>query len=186
VSGGDFGVTYVDPYPAIGEFGGHRIVYRTADGDYITAENEIAWLDITAEDGDALNIVYSLIDFEGEQIEFYYDVTHSNTWEKDFKETRYLGGSIQGDWNVGVHRGASVGTEVATDDQNIIAMMRRLAVYPGICHVRTPEGSSFAADVQVKEVQSYSVAGKIATFDMSITRVDSNGLDGLPYDEWAP
>ena len=154
----------------------------TINGDYITEDNELAWLDVMGGIADQVTI----IDFDGNQIILPYNLEVSNNWEKDFKETRYLGGSIQGDWNIGVHRGASVGSEVATDDQNIIAMMRRLAVYPGICHVRTPEGSSFAADVQVKEVQSYSVAGKIATFDMSITRVDSSGLDGLPYDEWAP
>ena len=85
-----------------------------------------------------------------------------------------------------MHRNASVGTEVATDDLSIITMMRRLAVYPGICHVRTPEGSSFAADVQVSEKQAYNMAGKIAVFDLTITRVDSETLDGMPYDVWAP
>lgn len=182
LEGAEFGTDYVDPYPAVGDFGGYRFVYMTINGDYITEDNELAWLDVMGGIADQVTI----IDFDGNQIILPYNLEVSNNWEKDFKETRYLGGSIQGDWNVGVHRGASVGTEVATDDQNLIAMMRRLAVYPGICHVRTPEGSSFAADVQVKEVQSYSVAGKIATFDMSITRVDSSGLDGLPLDEWAP
>lgn len=182
LEGAEFGTEYVDPYPVIGAFGGYRFVYVTVNGDYITEDNELAWLDVMGGIADSVTI----IDFDGYQIILPYNLEISNNWEKDFKETRYLGGSIQGDWNLGVHRGASAGTEVATDDQNIIAMMRRLAVYPGICHVRTPEGSSFAADVQVKEVQSYSVAGKIATFDMAITRIDSSGLDGLPLDEWAP
>ena len=185
VSGGAFGVTYVDPYPAIGEFGGHRIVYRTADGDYITAENEIAWLDITAEDGDALNIVYSLIDFEGEQIEFYYDVTHSNTWEKDFKETRYLGGSVTGDWNKAIGRTASLkGSTITIKDQDTMRKFRRLAVYPGICHIRTVDGSSFKCDIQVSEDRRYDANTIRAEYSLSVTRVDPEELDGLTYAEW--
>jgi hypothetical protein len=178
-------VTYVDPYPAIGEFGGHRIVYRTADGDYITAENEIAWLDITAEDGDALNIVYSLIDFEGEQIEFYYDVTHSNTWEKDFKETRYLGGSVTGDWNKAIGRTASLkGSTITIKDQDTMRKFRRLAAYPGICHIRTVDGSSFKCDIQVSEDRRYDANIIRAEYSLSVTRVDPEELDGLTYAEW--
>lgn len=185
VSGGAFGVTYVDPYPAIGEFGGHRIVYRTADGDYITAENEIAWLDITAEDGDSLNIIYSLIDFEGEQIEFFYDVTHSNTWEKDFKETRYLGGSVTGDWNKAIGRTASLkGSTVTIKDQDTMRKFRRLAAYPGICHIRTVDGSSFKCDIQVSEDRRYDASTIRAEYSLSVTRVDPEELDGLTYAEW--
>lgn len=185
VSGGAFGVTYVDPYPAIGEFGGHRIVYRTADGDYITADNEIAWLDITAEDGDALNIIYSLIDFEGEQIEFYYDVTHSNSWEKDFKETRYLGGSVTGDWNKAIGRTASLkGSTVTIKDQDTMRKFRRLATYPGICHIRTVDGSSFKCDIQVSEDRRYDASTIRAEYSLSVTRVDPEELDGLTYAEW--
>ena len=186
VSGGAFGVTYVDPYPAIGEFGGHRIVYRTADGDYITAENEIAWLDITAEDGDTLNIIHSLIDFEGEQIEFIYDVTHSNTWEKDFKETRYLGGSVTGDWNKAVGRTASLkGSTITIKDQDTMRKFRRLAAYPGICHIRTVDGSSFKCDIQVSEDRRYDASTIRAEYSLSVTRVDPEELDGLTYAEWS-
>ena len=185
VSGGIFGVTYVDPYPAIGEFGGHRIVYRTADGDYITAENEIAWLDITAEDGDCLDLVSSLIDFDGEQIEFRYDVTHSNAWEKDFKETRYLGGSVAGDWNKAIGRTATMkGSAVTIRDQATMKQFRRLAVYPGICHIRTVDGSSFACDIQVTEDRNYDQNTIRADYNLSVTRVDPEELDGLTLAEW--
>ena len=185
VSGGAFGTTYVDPYPAIGEFGGHRIVYRTADGDYITEDNEIAWLDITAEDGDALLLNYSLIDFDGEQIEFRYDVTHSNNWEKDFRETRYLGGSVTGDWNRAVGRTASLkGAAVTVKDQDTMRKFRRLAVYPGICHIRTVDGSSFACDIQVSEDRSYDKDTVRAEYSLSVTRVDPEEPEGLTLAEW--
>ena len=185
VSGGEFGKVYVDPYPAIGEFGGHRIVFRTAEGDYITAENELAWLDITAEDGDLLDLNYSLIDFEGEQIEFRYDVTHSNAWEKDFKETRYLGGSVAGDWNKAVGRTASLkGSTVTIKDQDTMRKFRRLASYPGICHIRTVDGSSFACDIQVSEDRRYDQDTVRADYSLTVTRVDAQEQDGLTYEEW--
>lgn len=185
VSGGSFGTTYVDPYPAIGEFGGHRIVYRTIDGDCITAENELAWLDITAEDGDMLDLNFSLIDFEGEQIEFRYDVTHSNNWEKDFKETRYLGGSVTGDWNKAVGRTASLkGAVVTIKDQDVMKKFRRLAAYPGICHLRTVDGSSFACDIQVSEDRSYDKDTVRAEYSFSVTRVDPEEPEGLTLEEW--
>lgn len=185
ISGGTFGVTYVDPYPAIGEFAGHRIVYRTKDGDYITEDNEIAWLDITAEDGDALNIICSLIDFDGEQIEFRYDVTHSNTWEKDFKETRSLGGSVTGDWNRAVGRTASLkGSTVTIRNQETMRQFRRLAVYPGICHIRTVDGSSFKCDIQVSEDRRYDTDLIRAEYSLTVTRVDPEELDGMTYAEW--
>lgn len=185
VSGGTFGTVYVDPYPAIGEFGGHRIVYRTKDGDYITADNELAWLDITFDDGDYLDLVHSLIDFGGEQIEFVYDVTHSNSWEKDFKETRYLGGSITGDWNKAVGRTAALkGSTVTIKDQETMRKFRRLATYPGICHIRTVDGSSFACDIQVSEDRSYDTGIFKAEYSLSVTRVDPEDLDGLTYAEW--
>lgn len=185
VAGGDFGVTYVDPYPAIGEFGGHRIVYRTADGDYITAENELAWLDITAEDGDLLDLPHSLIDFDGEQIEFRYDVTHSNAWEKDFKETRYLGGTVTGDWNRAVGRTAALkGAAVTIRDQETMKKFRQLAVHPGICHIRTVDGSSFACDIQVTEDRSYDQNTVRAEYNLSVTRVDPEEPEGMTYAEW--
>lgn len=185
VQGGTFGTTYVDPYPAIGEFGGHRIVYRTVDGDYITDGNELAWLDITAEDGNILDLNYSLIDFDGEQIEFRYDVTHSNTWDKDFKETRYLGGSVTGDWNKAVGRTATLkGSTVTVKDQGTMRQFRRLASYPGICHIRTVDGSSFACDIQVSEDRRYDQETVRADYSLSVTRVDPEELDGMTLAEW--
>lgn len=179
VAGAEFGTIYVDPYPAIA--GGHRIVYRTVNGDYITANNEMAWIDI--EDGFYAD--YMIIDFNGDQIGLPYNLKLSNSWKKDFTETKYLGGSIQGDWNPAVSRSLSVNTTTITlYDEDKIDAMRRLAVYPGICHVRTPDGSSFDADIQVSESRSFQTGGKKVDFTLSITRVDPEGLDGMTLEEW--
>lgn len=175
----DFGTAYVDPYPAIG--GGHRIVYKTVNGDYITADNEIAWLDIS----DPLEVTYNIIDFGKGRVILPYNIDLSSAWKKDFQSTSYLGGSVQGDWNPAVERSGSVGAVVVvSDDPETIEGLRRLATYPGICHVRTLDGSSYAADVQVSESRSYSTAGKIASFTLKITRVDSEDYDGMTYAEW--
>lgn len=183
--GATFGETYVDPYPTIGDFGGHRFVLRTANGDYITENNEFAWYDTQAGEDDYIDSDYNLIDFSSGQAQVIYNVDLSSQWKKDFKETQYLGGSVQGDWNKAISRTGSIdAVAVVEDDQELIETLRRLATDPSACHVRTKDGSSYPADVQVSE--SYSVADghQISSFSLSITRVDQEELDGMTLKEW--
>ena len=180
-SGATFGETYVDPYPTIGTWGGYRLVTRTADGDYTTTDGEIAWVDIPAE----VESDYSIIDFDGGRVALEYNLDLSNKWAKDFKQTAYLGGSVQGDWNPAVKRTGTVqSVAIATEDIDTIESLRRLAEHAGICNVRTKEGSSYPADVQVSESYSLSNGHKIPSFSLSITRVDSEGYDGMTLAEW--
>lgn len=187
VEGAIFGETYVDPYPALGDMGGHRIVTRTKNGDYITEENQIAMIDSPElgvnpiENEDLLNI----IDFEGRQIRFYWETDYSNTWAKDFQETAYLGGSIEGDWNPAVSRSGTLSSKAITVlDQEMLKDVRRLADYPGICHVRTADGSSYAADVQVSEDYTDDEKGMVTNYSLSITKVGSQGFDGMTKEQW--
>lgn len=185
VEGAEWGAQYVDPYPTIGEYGGHRFVYRTIDGDYITEDNTLAWIDTQEDEGDLVESDSNIIEFGLGRVELQYDVDLSNSWRKDFTETQYLGGSVQGDWNPAVTRSGSIkSVGITTQDQETIEAMRRLATYAGICHVRTKDGSSYAADVQVSEDYSVDTAHKIASFDLDITRVDSEELDGMTIAEW--
>ena len=62
--------------------------------------------------------------------------------------------------------------------------MRRLAIYAGVCHVRTPDGSSFSANINVTEDREEKKINMIASFTLEITRIDSEGFDGMTYDEW--
>ena len=180
-----FGTTYVDPYPTIGATGGHRIVFKTASGDYITDSNEFAWIDLTEEEGDILNIDRTIIDFGGRQIMLNYNVDFQHAWAKDFLETKYLGGSVQGDWNPAVSRTSTItGIAITLTEQDMINEMRRLAVYPDICRVRTQDGSNFAADVQVSESRTHENKRIMATFNLTITRVDPQGNDGIPYNQY--
>lgn len=182
VEGGAFGTTYVDPYATIGQFGGYRLVTRTANGDYITPANQIAWLDLTEE---KLEIDNTIIDYEGGRVSLYYNVDVSSSWNKDFTETKYLGGSVQGDWNPAVSRTSTISAVTLTIiDDNQIEAIRRLAVSPSICHVRTKDGSSYAADVQVSENHSHDKKGKVVSYTFSITRVDTEELDGMTLAEW--
>ena len=73
---------------------------------------------------------------------------------------------------------------VITQDAETINALRRLADYTGICHVRTKDGGSYAADVQVSESRKQGTAHQIAEFSLSITRVDSESYDGMTYAEW--
>ena len=185
MEGATWGTTYVDPYPTIGQFGGHRIVFRTANGDYITEDQHPAWVDLDEYDGDILDLRYSVIDFDGNRLECDFNQSVSNSFEKDFKETRYLGGSIQGDWNPGIHRSSTVNaTFVTSYDPDAIKTLRALAAWTGICHVRTKDGSSYAADVQVGDDISYDSAGKLVSATLTITRVDPEGYDGMSLADW--
>ena len=176
--GAVFGEDYVDPYPAIG--GGYRFVFRTANGDYITAGDEIAWTDVAS----GFESDYSIIDYDGGQVLLEYNSDLSSSWRKDFTETKYLGGSVQGDWNAAVSRAGTLTASVATDDADTISALRRLAAHAGICHVRTKDGSSYAADVQVSESRKQGTGHQITEFSLSITRIDSEGYDGLTYEDW--
>lgn len=181
----EFGTPYVDPFPALGDVGGHRVVLKTADGDYITAANQFAWIDLGVDDGDCVDDDSVIIDFGNDRAILKQNIDVSSSWAKDFVETHYLGGAIQGDWNPGVSRTSSVNAVVlVNDNMDAILAMRRLAVYTGICNVRTPDGSSFTADVQVSEDRSYNTAGKVASFKMSITRADPEKLEGIKYGAW--
>lgn len=186
VKDAEFGTKYVDPYPTLGKMGGHRLVYRTKYGDYIMDGNEIAWTDYTVDSGDHVDIFATIIDFGDDQTVLPYDLSLSSKWSKDFTQTKYLGGSVEGDWNPAVERTGTVKTRVAVQqDSDLIASVRRLANYSGICHVRTPDGSSFAANINVSEDREEKKINMIASFTLEITRVDSEGFDGLTYDEWS-
>ena len=185
VQGASFGTAYVDPYPAFNEFGGHRIVYRTIDGDYITADGDLAWIDLQKDAGDYIKSIFSVVDFEGNSIELLYDTTQSTTWEKGFRETEYLGGSIQGDWRKAVKTTSSVKTaKVTVEDQESMQTMRRLATHPGICHIRTVDGSSYPCNIAVSVDRQYDRETVRATYNLDITKVDTEELDGMTYAEW--
>lgn len=181
--GAAFGSSYVDPYPALGAEGGHRIVTRTASG-CITADDVPAWYDTTADDADYLDDAAIIIDFDdGERVRIPYDISLDNTFDKDFESTQYLGGAVQGDWNPAVGRSLSIDADLILDagDENV-EKLRALAVYAGLCHIRTSDGSSFAGNVDVQEKRTQRSSKMAIT--LSITRVDPEGTEAVTLEEW--
>ena len=183
LQGAAFGTTYVDPYPGFGDSCGHRIVTRTANGDYITESNELAWFLCDSDVNDILEEDAMVIDVNGEQIDLPYDITLQNAWTKDFQRTTYLGGSVQGDWNPAVTRDISANTVIIRgEDLDEQISMRNLAGYAGVAHIRTPDGSSVACDIQIRESQSYDT--KRISYSLAIKVVDPQAPDGMTYAEW--
>lgn len=177
----DTPVEYVDPYPTLGE-GGYRFVYRTQNGDdTLDSANNFAWLDIPL----TLDSQEAIIDFNGERLPLGYNLKVSNSWSKDFQETRYLGGHIAGDWTAGVSRTASVDTvTLPVKDASLFKGLRRLAEYLGICHLRTLDGSVITCNIDVDDDFGYDTAGKIQNVSLSITRVDPVDMDSMPLADW--
>ncbi len=186
---GVFGETYVDPYPTYGLYGGYRIVYVSKYKDYKTADNSIAMTEYSTvgndEDIELYNRFMVSLDFDGNSAEFDGNISLSHSWTKDFKLTRYLGGSMQGDWNPGVQRTGTInGTIPVQHDPDTIYMLHLLADHPGRCHVRTPEGSNFIADVQVKDDREEKWTTKLSKISLSYTKVDSGEEDMMTLTDW--
>lgn len=181
--GAQYGTTYVDPYPAFGGQCGHRIVARSCNGDYITGDGRLAWYDTDADDGDILEEKKMVIDVDGDQIELPYNIELSNSWNKDFERTQYLGGSVQGDWNPAVMRDLTARTVLLRGrDLDKQLAVRDLAGYAGIAHIRTPDGSSMACDIQVTENMDYK--SKRLSYSLTIRAVDPQEPEGMTLEEW--
>ena len=180
--GAVFGTTYVDPYPGFGDACGHRIVTRTANGDYASADG-LAWLDTDLDDGDFLEEQQMIIDVDGDQIELPYNITLRNKWSKDFKRTSYLGGSVRGDWNPAVTRDLTAETVIVRSDElDKQIAMRDLAGYAGVAHIRTPDGSSLTCDIQIDEAQAYNT--KKVSYTLTIMAIDPGEPVGVTLEEW--
>lgn len=182
-------IRYVDPYPTLGRFGGHRIVYRTKNGDhiaYVDGRATKAWTTYTAEDDDDIQDFFAIvIDFDGYQLRLPYNVTVSNSWTKDFVETKYLGGEVTGDWNPAVSKDVSLTTVIPIEvEPSKIELLNRLAMYSGACHVRTPDGASFAANVEVKDDREEKLVSRLSKVSLTIKRIQSDDFDGMTEAQW--
>ena len=187
IQDGEFGTVYVDPFPAMGVSSGYRVVFRSVNGDYITEDNQFAWVDLVEENSDIFEPenIKTIIDFDARRIMLSRNVDVSNEWEKDFQQTKYLGGSVQGDWNIAVGRSSSVSATTLTIlDSESIRDMRRLAAFAGICHIRTFDGTSMPCDIQVSEDRSHETYGQQVDFSMTVTRIDPEEVEGMTLAQW--
>lgn len=179
IEGGSFGTTYVDPYPAFGEGCGHRVVTRSIYGDYITADNTFAWQDVQS----IIKCENVVIEWDEELVELPYNIKIDHSWEKDFERTEYLGGSVEGDWNPQVLKEVTINTDlIRGKDEELVRRMHALASFPGACHVRTPDGASFTADVSVSESRGYE-SSKIS-YSIKASAIDPEGYEGVTLERW--
>lgn len=186
---GAFGTEYVDIYPTYGRFGGYRVVYVTSYGDYKTEQNELAMTEYSKSGNDQDIELYDKflvsIQFDNNLVEFPGNISLNNSWAKDFQTTRYLGGSIQGDWNLGVIRTGTInGTIPIEHEADAMYGLRLLADHAGICHVRTPDGSNFYGDVQVSDDREEKWVTRISKISLNYTKVDGEEDQLIPYSEW--
>ena len=183
VKDGTYGTTYVDPYPAFGKMCGHRVVAKTATGSYISSTGSLTWYDLDYSDGDVIECNALVIDANGMQIQLPYNIELTNRWQKDFKRTSYLGGSVQGDWNPAVLRDLTAKTVIIKNQETgALLDLRDLAAYAGPAHIRTPDGSSFSCDIQVTEDATYD--DKKVSYSLAVKGINPAEPDGMTLEAW--
>ena len=180
VKGAAFNTQYVDPYPALGEASGYRLVTITKYGDFVTPDNIIAQYE---PEFDPLDKKCLIIDYGKDTLELPYNITLSSQWQKDFKRTAMMGGTVVGDYNTYVLRDVTATSVLVRNiSEDIVQKMHELAEYTDTVQVRTPDGSSFVADVQVQENRGYDTA--LVSYSLTIQRVDTEEPQGMTYAEW--
>lgn len=158
------GMDVTDNYaPYGGSEKGYRIVCRTKDGD----EN---WFDFLYD----LHGKDMRIDFGGKYVELPYNLVPSDGYSKDFEARRKLSGDIDGYWNQGASRTASVSTDlIRIYEQDKAALVRELARYAGPAFVRLPDGCAFMANVNVDSIggsrREYALAVTITATEVALT-----------------
>lgn len=144
---------------AYAPFGGSEIAYRVA---VVTVDGDTDWLDY----GYSLPGRDMRIDFGSEYVELPYDLSLSDSYQKDFEARRKLDGSIDGYWNDGVQRTGNYSSNlIRIYDEEKAATVRRLAQYAGPVFVRTPDGCAYQADV---EISNFGGARRDAALAVSI------------------
>lgn len=135
--------TIIDPYAP---YGGTENAYRVA---IVTVDGDVDWIDYEYEmAGRDLRI-----DFGDEYVELPYNLSVSDTYEKDFEARRKLDGSVDGYWNDGTMRTGGFSTDlIRVTEQSKAAAIRRLGQYSGPVFVRVPDGCAYQADVQVSSI----------------------------------
>ena len=178
--GAAFGDEIMDPFPAVN--GGYRLVLLTENGDYTTADGEFAWTDLDIDyDPD-----YQSIDFSGYHLGLRYNVELDSSWSKDFQMTRYLGGTMRGDWLAGTERTGSVNSVMLTqEDVTDRHALRILSDYAGPAHIRTKDGSSFWANINASVSMGSSQAGELETVTLDYTKTNHADPDGIKMEAGA-
>lgn len=131
--------TVTDPYAPFGTYGtrAYRVAIRTENGSE-------SWMDYEY----TLRAWMVRIDYGTDYVELPYNIQLGDQWEHDFEARRHMDGTINGYWNPGAARVATISTDlVKRGDPEQVARVRALANFCGPCLVRTPDGCCYEADV---------------------------------------
>jgi hypothetical protein len=161
-------VTLDDPCAPYGNAGlAYRVVVRTANGDVELADFPYR-----------LACGVLRIDFGDTYVELPYNIAQQDSWEKDFEARRKMDGTVDGYWSHGSTRKGGFSADlVRVKDVAMARRVRELARHTGQCWVRTPEGSAYAADVQVTDLS--------ASFQTAALAVSLDAHEVAPGSEWS-
>lgn len=166
--------TTVDEYAPFGDdiplF--YRVAIRTVDGD-----TEFADIEYTAE-------CKSLrFDWADGFLEVPYGLAIGDSYKKDVDIRHHMDGSVDGYWNPNIERTASLNTDIIKIVQPAeIDMARKLARHAGAVFVRTPNGSAYEADVQVKDVSVKNIAVTSIAIDATEIGLTQEFMLPIPYE----
>ena len=161
-----------DPLAPYGDAGGfaYRVACRTADGDR-------AWADFEY----GLDCRMLRVDWPSGHVELPYDIGISDGYEKDVEVQRRMDGTDVALYGPGHARTASLSTNVLrVEDPATASALRALARHAGTCWVRTPDGSAYEADVQVRSIE---VSAQVAAVALEARRVTATGAYDIPSPE---
>ena len=79
-----------------------------------------------------------------------YNLTYSDSYEKQFESRMHMDGSNDGYWQPGIRRTGSFSTDIIRlEDPHEKELVRELARYSGPVYVRRPDGCAYTANVTV-------------------------------------
>ena len=89
------------------------------------------------------------------------------------------------DMSYAVSKSVSLSTVIPVEvEPSKIELLNRLATYSGACHVRTPDGASYAANVEVKDDREEKWVPRLSKVSLTITRIISTDFDGMTEEQW--
>lgn len=175
-------ITVIDPHPAL-DYARYRIVaIDTSTGRMFyedLAPQPIGITDIIIQwdeswsgfDTDDFPSNLDEAPYKGSMLRLPYNIDESESNDLDIELVNYIGRKHPVSY-FGTHVGqtASWKTDIAKTDKETIYALRRLAVWPGDCYVRSPSGVGYWAHVKV----SFDISHlePIVPVSLDITRVE--------------
>lgn len=150
----------------------YRIVSRTSDGD-------VAYTDIPY----AYPSENIRLDWQGGSLELPYGNAIADSYSKAVEFRQHMDGSVDGYWNKNIERKGSYSSSIIKLAQpNDVNMARALARYAGAVFVRTPNGSAYVADVQVKDLSVKNEAITAIAIDATEVDITEEFMLDNPYE----